>query len=940
MTKENEKPGNAGENNGLDPVLDPKQLRRIEGVHRGFLYQHLYAVYLLLRMIGTDVSSVAVERDEDVEIRQPGVTTYIQIKTRQESLTPGDVQDVLTRFGEIREAHANGEREGGARFAIVSNANPSASLATKIEGKEWPADVNLATPAHVLEGLPTPPLSIDDALRQCEAAATEIPFGGLAPATLVLKLATITQHAATGARDHTITAEDLPGLLEQLVQQLQDFPEPPRPYHPQRDEPAILAEERVRIIVGFSGAGKTAWAAEAARHQPEPIAYFDVGGLPAPSIASNLAREIVARFLGAQERSAQLPATGGLDMLRAADAMLSEQGTTVLIVLDNGHKLSADELRSFVEAAPHNSFLVLAQPWPDRALVESLLGIEVEALLGYDTDGVAAVFAGEGVGIDVPTGENILRLTGGLPLYVANAATLTAKLYDGDARAFCSAIERRTHEQDIAQDLILEASFDALSSAAKDAAALLGIADVPLSTEESSALLEDLGAQRAAAIRSLRRASMVVAYPNGLGLHDALRPLAAGHGQTLPAERVDAAYERLHKILILSLLRNRSVPRLTLLVRLLPRVGRTDALVDLATSEMFYEQGNMAAMWETLEAASKDETASAHDRFWALDAVAYWQSRDGGTPSAEVVDQMAKLVDQNPEFVLREHLNLLFKQLVIAGSAGDRKEIERLSAKGRKLTHDQPFESRLFRYNRAIALYRTGALAAVRGTIEALIDEWFKVLGFSEIQLIGANGKALLELLSKVHDREDVKRTADALALWATVVMKQGDFPGLRRIQAMKLFASAGAGRSAAVMGQEGADEMLRLTGDAVGARQLMEDHVLPLIEQYGLSDLALEARGEYAVILAYCRDFEGADRQIAAIANYEGNAEQLEAFELQAALVSGIKRGLIGIERRQPRRAGMRYVLEPNRIGKDRKPDDLCDCGSGRKYKRCHGRK
>jgi hypothetical protein len=68
-------------------------------------------------------------------------------------------------------------------------------------------------------------------------------------------------------------------------------------------------------------------------------------------------------------------------------------------------------------------------------------------------------------------------------------------------------------------------------------------------------------------------------------------------------------------------------PTSTLLVRLLPRVGRTDALVDLATSEMFYEQGNMAAMWDPLVAAANDKNASPLDRFWAMDAIAYWGMR-------------------------------------------------------------------------------------------------------------------------------------------------------------------------------------------------------------------------------------------------------------------------------------------------------------------------
>jgi hypothetical protein len=925
----------------LDPVLDPKQLSRIEGVHRGFFYQHLYAVNLLLLMPGSQTASVAVERDEDVEVRRPNLTIYIQVKTRVGPLTPSDIDGALDRFADIREAHRRGDRSGEVTFVIVANSEPSAALAARRAVDGWPADVALLTPESVpVHGLPMPAGSIEEALARCEVVAAGIPFGGLAPATLVLKLATIVQHTSTGSRDHVITADDLPVLLEQIVDQLQDFPEPPRPYHPQRDEPPIISDQRVRLVIGFSGAGKTAWAAEAVRHRPEPIAYFDVSELPAASIASNLAREIVARFLGGSERSARLPPSGGLDMLRTADALLAERGTRILVVLDNAHRLSAGEFRQIVEAAPDTAFLALAQPWPDRALIEVTLDVECELLQGYDIDAVAAVFASEDVGIDVPDAEAVLRLTGGLPLYIANAARLTAKIYAGDAKAFCEAIERRTHERDIAQDLILEASFEALSSHARDAVALLGLCDVPITSDEAAVLLNDLGEQWAAAVRELRRASMVINYPDGLGLHDALRPLAAGRRLTLAHERIDSALERLHTILMASLRRNHSIPRITSLVRLLPRVGRTDVVVDLATSEMFYEQGNMAVMWDTLVAAAEDTTTSPRDRFWPLDAIAYWKSRDGGIPDPDVVATMATLVEENPDFALRERLNLLFKQLILAASAGDRRRVEKLSETGRRLTRDHPMESRIFRYNRAVALYRIGALDAVRKALEPLIDDMFKVFGFPERQLIGTNREELVELLSQAGDPEEVKRAADALNLWCTVVVRMGDFPGLRRIQAMKLYASTAAGRSAVVAGQDAADEMLKFAGDATGARELMEDKIMPLITQYGLTDLALQARGEYAVILAYCGDFEGADREIAALRNYGGDEIRQEEFEHQAVTVEGIRAGVLTARPRRPRRVGLQYVFEPNRIGRDRGPDDPCHCGSGRKYKRCHGKR
>ena len=47
-------------------ILDPAQLIRIEAVHRGYLFQHLFAVECLLSASSLFATSVSVETDEDV----------------------------------------------------------------------------------------------------------------------------------------------------------------------------------------------------------------------------------------------------------------------------------------------------------------------------------------------------------------------------------------------------------------------------------------------------------------------------------------------------------------------------------------------------------------------------------------------------------------------------------------------------------------------------------------------------------------------------------------------------------------------------------------------------------------------------------------------------------------------------------------------------------
>ncbi|QCB55821.1 hypothetical protein E5675_16200 [Sphingopyxis sp. PAMC25046] len=926
----------------LPPVLDTAQLVRIEAVHRGYFYQHLYAVQLLFGMQGRDIVSVSVERDEDIELREEGKTSYIQVKTRGRPIVPSDLTKVLARFDTLRKDHADGKRIGSASFSIVANAEPSPLLLQQLSAKDWPRDVEFVSPGRPSSnGLPLPATTVAGAIANGETAAASVPFGSLSPANLVLKLAAIVQWRSSGAGNHVITASELVLMLDQIVAQLHDFPEPPRPYYPQEDEPPILSDQRVRMIIGFSGAGKTSWAAEAARHRSEPIAYFDAAGLPSASVASNLARELVARFVGSATGAPRLAPGAGLELLRSADRLLVEQETRALVVLDNVHELSVDDLKRVVEAAPNTSFLALGQPWPERALAEAQLNVEAEELRGYGPDAVAAVFATADVAIDLEGANGILALTGGLPLYVANAEQLTASHHDGDVDAFISSIRGQTQLVDTAQALILERNFAALSDKARDVAAFLGLCDVPITNDEAMAYLGDVGTpvQIAAALRELRRSSMIRTAPGGLSLHDALRALAVAHASLMDDDRIVDALTLLRAMLMQSLRQSANIPRLTFLVRLLPKVGQTDALVELATSEMFYEQGNHSIVFETLLAAAADETAGPVDRFWAMDAVAYWQSRDGGTPDRALVERMAALVASHPEFENRERSNLLFKQLVIAGSDGDRREIDRLSETGRRLTKGRSMESRIFRHNRALALYRAGAFDAVRKTTEPLIDDMFKALGFPEHRLVGSNGPALGELLQSVEEFDDIKRTADVLNLWASTVAKTGQLPGLRRIQATKLFNAAGAGRSAVSSAMDAVEDTLLFMADAEHARAITEQHILPLIERYGLTDLDHEARSLYAVVLAWNGDFEAADREMAILSNFGGAAARAREFGRQASLIEAIRTGQTELTPIPRQDRGKHLIRQPNLIGRKIRPDNPCPCGSGRKYKRCHGR-
>ena len=271
-------------------VLDPRQLKRIESVHRGFFYQHLFASACLLSAAKFRVLSVSVETDEDIELTLLDRRLYLQVKTRAVALNKPDIETALCRFGEIRNAHLNGARDLRAEFWIVSNVGPSPALLRELNSSAWPADVFFRSPEYRTgdsSALPPACKDLNDSLTWCIEAASSLPFRGLKPETLVLKLAAAVQFACTGAppnETHLFRTEDLPELFEQIVVQLHRLPASPVPYRVQENELPFESTRPVRLVIGFSGAGKTSWAAEGGLHAGRQVGYFDIGDTPGPAV--------------------------------------------------------------------------------------------------------------------------------------------------------------------------------------------------------------------------------------------------------------------------------------------------------------------------------------------------------------------------------------------------------------------------------------------------------------------------------------------------------------------------------------------------------------------------------------------------------------------------------------------------------------------------------
>lgn len=378
--------------------LDPRQLARIEAVHGGFLYQHLYAAACLFHSARAGVTHIVVENDEDVELVRPQLRTYSQVKMRSAPLIFSDIDGALTRFAAIRTEHAEGRRGGKCQFAVVSNSAPGPDLADRIKRADWPRDVAVLFPGSppIDDAVPPPAMSIPAAFDACRALAETLPLAVLAPETLIWKLAGRIMAASGGVgpdADHSFAAADLPALFEQLVVQLQDFPAPPLRYRPQEGEPSLVGDQRVRLVVGFSGSGKTSWVSQTALHTTDRLAYYDVADVAGPALASAVGRELAARIFGTRGGKLGeilLPGASGLEILLAIGHHLAEDNLTATVVLDNAHRVPAADLAALTKASDAIAFVLLAQPGTAVARIEATLGIAAEPLLGWFNETTAS----------------------------------------------------------------------------------------------------------------------------------------------------------------------------------------------------------------------------------------------------------------------------------------------------------------------------------------------------------------------------------------------------------------------------------------------------------------------------------------------------------------------------------------------------------------------
>jgi hypothetical protein len=885
--------------------LDPRQLARIEAVHRGFLYQHLYAAACLFRAAKAGVTHVIVENDEDIELVFPERRIYGQVKTRGSQLIFSDIDGALARFDQIRSEHTAGRRSGACQFVIISNTTPGPDLSKRVSSQDWPADVALIFPeSESLDAsLPDPCASIADVFQACRTAAESLPFAILAPETLVWKLAGRILAASAGIEPnatHTFHVDNLPALFEQLVIQLQDFPAPPLRYRPQDNEPPLFSEQRVRLVIGFSGAGKTSWVSQTALHASDRLAYYDVADISGPALASAVARELAGRMFGshgAKLGEILLPGANGLEILVAIGRHLAEEGLTATIVLDNAHRVPSTDLVPLVSASPQLRFLILAQPTTSMARLEATLGIAAERLLGWSNETAAAEGASLGCRGDYADYDRLLKLTAGLPLYVQNALKIAAGSYGGDIDRLCTALEERTHFVETAQELILADVFETFSDNERRAIGGLSLSDVPLSQAEAISILkwtfsiEPTAA--AAAFRRLRSTGSIQIFGvDRFKVHDAIRPLGRAFLDDCGADVLKTAREAMRDLLMTQLPQDHDRQRVFLLLRMFVALGNVKPLVQMATDELFHELGYMEEISAFLVEASASESISPEDRFWALDGLVFSHFKEGDdTDIRNMLDRMDALVRDN-NLGLTERLALGMKRMVLAARNKDITTVKKTMGELSRVLPQTPQHFRVAKYNYAHALFELGLMdECVAGTLD-LVVEYYDELGLRLADVMGNNPDKIWLLLKRGNDHTgDLKHLADALDLQSKALKATGGNPGLAPIHAMKFYSMSNSLESFVRVGQELVDDFIG-RNDYIGARDVIETNLMPMIIGLKLAGRIIPMRSQYAVVLAYCGAFDAADAEMARLAPYEGGLTPRGQCELrnQRALIAHLR--------------------------------------------------
>jgi len=273
-----------------------------------------------------------------------------------------------------------------------------------------------------------------------------------------------------------------------------------------------------------------------------------------------------------------------------------------------------------------------------------------------------------------------------------------------------------------------------------------------------------------------------------------------------------------------------------------------------------------------------------------------------------------------------DKMSFLTKRMSLQTEFGDVAGVSESLASINRIIPDDPVFHRILRYNSAVALWKLGQLREVEVILRDLVADYMAALGIEESQIFGRTTKDIRKTISKNPDcLADAKRLADTLEFHARTLSSLGQPPFFVRIQSMKFYEIVGAYDSLVRVGMDVVDDHLTL-GDNQGAKEFSEQFVMPVVEKLDLPRQDIFVRSQYAVILARCGDHEEAEAILKRLRPYyDGlDEEAQEGIRLNEHLVL---------------QARTKTTHTPSAPAQPVRPNDPCPCGSGIRFRSCHGR-
>lgn len=637
------------------------------------------------------------------------------------------------------------------------------------------------------------------------------------------------------------------------------------------------------------------------------------------------------------------PGSAGLEGMRALNAVIRDSPLLLkpTVVIDNAHRAEPQTLKDFIAAAPDFGWVLLAQPSSRNPLFEALLDVHATALAGWSIDTIIEECYDVGMRIDLETAQRVLRLTGGMPLFVRNLASIAVRTHSGDVARFCDEIESATNLEELAQQSILAQVVNQLSDAARLGAMLMLLCPLPLAATECQTFLSSVlglpAPKTADILRELRKWGVTQhRFDGAVAIHDSFRAVRFASETEVSPDLLRQARESLAELLKESFGPGH-VDRLVLYCRLLADLGNGHEIAGIVSgvAEHLYDLGRAKELIGLLSEIMGDERVALVDRFLAADTATFWSICREDGPSTEVfldfMERSLRAGVSDAESLCR----FAHKKMVLAARQQDHVSVEGAFNTAESYAKTDAVVYRVLRYTYALAQFELGRYHRASELAKNLTEEYGTALGISVAKhLRGTNLPEIRDALGRHWcDTDEIKRFADSLDLRARSLQKLSEPSTNLFLYAHKLYVLANAPTSAVKAGMDFVFSLVESSA-VQEARTFMENTLIPLVEAHRLLEQVIPVQSEYAVILAYCGQGAKAKSLLARLSKVSmDQPDTRNEFEHRVELVDKIER-----ERIRPRAmlgpGGNPLVAERGPLGRN----SLCQCGSGLKFKKCCG--